>query len=261
METGMWSEVLNLFREYTGTGLIVLWFLIAEIYLFLKETKKPVRIIFIYVPVILLLFFFNPLFVELVYQAVGQETYYRILWLLPMTVVIAFSVVHLYGQLQGKKRIVFAVTAAVCVMVSGGFIYINPHFHKAENLYHVPQNVVDICDAIEVEGREVMAVFPAELVQYVRQYSPVVCMPYGREVLISGWGYRHELYFLMEAEEIDVEALVQCCREKQCVYIILPQDKKQNGSFEEYEYELFAEIDKYVIYKDSTVNLTAFMEQ
>ena len=57
---------------------------------------------------------------------------------------------------------------AVLVMLSGSFIYSNEFFNRAENLYHVPQSVVDICDAIEVEGREVMAVFPAELLQYVR---------------------------------------------------------------------------------------------
>ena len=47
-----------------GTGLIVGWFLIALIYLLLKEKRKHIRILFVYVPIILLLLFFNPLFAK-----------------------------------------------------------------------------------------------------------------------------------------------------------------------------------------------------
>lgn len=257
----MWSNVVTLFREYMGTGLIVILFLAALVYLFLKEKRKPMRIIFVYVPILLLLLFFNPLFAALVYDVAGDEIYYRILWLLPMTVVIAFTVVDIWGELQGRKKTVFALAAAGIVMVSGSFIYSNSFFSKAENLYHVPQSVVDICDVIEVEGREVKAVFPKELLQYVRQYSPVVCMPYGREVLVSRWSQGHELFDLMEQEEINAEELAAMCREYMTVYIVLPEDQKLGGRLEDYEFEWFAQMHGYVIYKDATVDLTAFMRE
>ena len=256
----MLSNVVTLFREYMGTGLIVIFFLAALIYLFLKEKRKPMRIIFLYVPTLLLLLFFNPLFATLVYQVIGDEIYYRILWLLPMTVVIAFAVVDIWGELKGKKKAVFALTAAVLVMVSGGYIYNNPHYSRAENLYHVPQSVVDICDAIEVPGREVRAVFPSEILQYVRQYSPLVCMPYGREMLVDKWAQKKDLFDLMEQEEIDVEKLVELCREVETVYIILPEDKKLIGSLEEQEFELFDQMHGYVIYKDATVDLMEILK-
>ena len=54
----MWNNVENLFREYMGTGLIVIIFCISLIYLWIKENRKYVRIMFIYVPVILLFLFF-----------------------------------------------------------------------------------------------------------------------------------------------------------------------------------------------------------
>lgn len=257
----MLSNVVNLFREYMGTGLIVSFYLGALLYLFFQEKRKPMRIMFLYVPVLLLLLFFNPLFASLVYGVVGDEIYYRILWLLPMTVTIAYAVVLLWGRLQGKKKSVFLAAAAVLVMVSGKFIYSNPYFSRAENIYHVPQSVVDICASIEVEGREVKAVFPKELLQYVRQYSAVVCMPYGREVLVDRWSQSHELYDLMEQEEINAEKLAAVCREYSVVYIILPEDKKLNGRLEDYEFEWFDKVDGYVIYKDATVDLLYFLEE
>lgn len=75
----MWNNVENLFREYMGTGLIVIIFCISLIYLWIKENRKYVRIIFIYVPVILLFLFFNPLFAVLLYDLAENEIYYRIL--------------------------------------------------------------------------------------------------------------------------------------------------------------------------------------
>lgn len=257
----MWSNVVHLFQEYMGTGLIVIWFLVSLVYLLLTEKRKHIWIIFVYVPILLLLLFFNPLFAQIFYEMAGDEIYYRILWLMPITVVTAFAVVDVWSRLQGGRKTAFGIAAAAILMVSGSYIYNNPFFHKAENLYHVPQSVVDICDAIEVEGREVKAVFPKELVQYVRQYSPVVCMPYGREALVMTWLIQGDLYDEMEAEEVNAETLVFHAREKACVYIVLPEDKKINGVMSDYDFEWFAQMHGYVIYKDSTVDLTAFLQE
>ena len=256
----MENQALNLLQEYMGTGLIVSMFLISLIYLWIVEKRKPVRILFIYVPVILLLVFFNPLFAKLVYRVADDEIYYRILWLLPMTIVTAFAIVDVFGKLEGVKKAAFGVVSALVVMMSGRFIYNNPYFERAENLYHMPQTVVDICDAIEVEGREVKAVFPLEMLQYVRQYSPVVCMPYGREILVDAWGQWNEIYDVMEAKKINVGKLVERCRRQSVVYIVLPAEKEVKGSFEDHQFEVFANIDNYVVYKDATVDLMEIFE-
>lgn len=253
----MLNEVLHLFQEYMGSGLILIWFLVAVVYLLLTEKRKHIRVMFVYVPLMLLAIFFNPLFAKIFYEFAGDEIYYRILWLIPITVVIAFAAVEVCSKLQGIKRTAFGVVAAIVIVVSGSYIYSNPYFRKAENLYHVPQSVVDICDVIEVEGREVKAVFPIELVQYVRQYSPVVCMPYGREVLVEKWSYqRHDMVSVMEAEVVDVELLTALCRENWCHYVVISEDKALNGNFEDYAFEVFTKMHGYVIYKDSTVDLT-----
>lgn len=251
----MWSEISTLFQEYMGNGLIVLWFLLSVGYLFLREKRKHIRILFLYVPLILLVLFFNPLFAEVMYRFEGLDIYYRILWLIPFTVIVAFTTIEIYGQLKGKKKKLFLVVMAGVFMASGSYIYSSPLFEKAENIYHMPQSVVDICDAIEVEGREVRAVFPAELIQYVRQYSPVVCMPYGREILVEWWGNQDALYDLMEAEEIDAGKLANQARERECHYIILAEDKNIDGNLPDYDYEVFAKVQGYVVYKDSTVEL------
>lgn len=248
------SHAITLFREYMGTGLILIWFLVSVIYLFLREEKKQIRILFVYVPVIVLVLFFNPLFARLMSTYMGDEIYYRILWLLPVTPVLAYSFVHVCVTFQGKKRLAFTLTAAFLAVVSGSFIYSNPFFARAENLYHVPERVTRICDAIEIPGREVTAVFPLDMVQYVRQYSPVVCMPYGREILVeewNEWAIQNELCDVMESDVIEAAELGRLAREQSCIYIVLPEEKKLTGSLREADYEEFFRADGYVVYKDA----------
>lgn len=251
-------EALKLFQEYMGTGLIMIWFLVSLLYLWLTEKRKHIRVMFLYVPFVLLLVFFNPLVEKVVSSMADGEIYYRILWLLPVTPVTAFGTASFCGKLSGRKKYVGITASVVIFMVSGGLIYRNPFFQRAENAYHVPQSVVDICDAIEVPGREVMAAFPGELLQYVRQYSNVVCMPYGRDIVVSKWTVQNDLYDVMEREVIDTLELTTRARGENCAYVILSEDKELVGRMEDQQFEEFARMDGYVIYKDSTVDLYYF---
>lgn len=70
-------EALKLFQEYMGTGLIMIWFLISLLYLWLTEKRKHIRVMFLYVPLVLLFVFFNPLVAKLVSGLADGEIYYR----------------------------------------------------------------------------------------------------------------------------------------------------------------------------------------
>lgn len=245
--------MLETFQKFMGTGILLIWYLAAIVFLLLKEKRKPVRVMFVYVPVILLVVFLNPLFALLFEKALGMEIYFRNIWLLPMTVTLAYSVVLGCLEFSGKRRILFASVTVVLVMVSGNLVYTNPLFSKAENVHHVPQEVVEICDMIQVEGREVKAVFPAEFLLYVRQYSPVVCMPYGRDAV---QGYFKELYALMNREEIDVEKMAELSKRDLCHYVIFSKEKTLLGNPADYDYELFGQVGNYLIYKDTTMNFS-----
>ncbi len=252
----MWNDIVTLFKDYMGTGLIVILFLVAVLYLWMNEKRKSIRILFIYVPVILLLLYFNPLFASLVYGVAGSEIYYRILWLLPMTIVIAYTAVHICGKLKGKAQVLFAVAMVFVILVSGSLVYRNPFFDEADNPYHIPEEVVQICDAIEVPGREVMAVFPKELLQYVRQYSATICMPYGREMLVDRWNDKdRSFYDAMEQEQLVIEEVLPGVNQWQCHYIILPADKPIVGEPEEYGWIWFGQIGEYAIYRNTNYQL------
>ena len=243
------------FQKYAGSGLAIGFFLLALIFLWVKEKRKPRRILFVYTPVLLLFLVFNPVFSGIFERVVGPETFFRLFWLLPYLTVLSYTAVLLTEQFQGQKKAAAAVAVIVLIAVSGKLVYSNPLYSRAENKYHVPDSVVSICDAIAVPGREVIAVFPRELLLYVRQYSPVVCMPYGREVLM---GMNNSFYDVMEAEQIDLEELLSYTRDSryQCNYIVLRRDKKILGNPTEQGLELFYETEKYLVYRDTQIELT-----
>lgn len=242
-----------IFQKFAGTGLILILFVAAVIYLLLCEKRKSRKIMLVYVPTIVLLLFFNPLFFKLFYSLVGEEIYFRIIWLLPITIVIGYAVVHIAERLQGKMRIGFCCVAILMLMLSGKLVYSSLLYSPAENEYHVPDEVVEICDLIEVEGREVMAAFPEEFLLYVRQYSTLVCMPYGRGLEL---GYYDEFSYLMLQDEIDVARMAELAKSTLCHYVIIHESKTLLGNMSDYDYEIFGEVNGYVIYRDTTMDFS-----
>ena len=55
--------------------------------------------------------------------------------------------------------------------------------------------------------------------------------------------------------------LAELAREERCAYIILPESKTLVGRLQDREYEEFARMHGYVIYKDATVDLYYFLQE
>lgn len=239
--------MIETFQKYSGNGLLICWFLVAWFYLLLCEKKKEKRVLFVYMPAVLLLLFFNPIFYKVFGNLTEEAIYFRFLWILPITIVIAYTVIKIYNILVGRKKYIFVFLSFVLIMFSGRLVYLNPLFERAENEYHVPREVIEICDIIEVEGREVLAAFPKEFVLYVRQYSATVCMPYGR----TAFSYYDPFYQAMDEEVIEVKKLAELAKQSGCHFVILDGEKELDGKMEDYSYEVYGQVDKYVIYWDT----------
>lgn len=246
----MWNEIIAFYEKYTGTGMLMVLLLAAVIYLFITEKNKAAKILFLYVPVFLLALFFNPFFAKIVYRFTGDEIYWRILWLVPVVPVLAYAAVKIIFSVSGKKRGLAGAGLVLILMVSGKLVYKNPDFVKAENVYHIPQTVVDLCEAIREEDI-VRAAFPIEHVYYVRQYTNDIYMPYGREMLRSDWEAKNSLYDLLIVPVLDVEAVTAALREWDCEYVVLSVEKELDGTFEAYDFDFFYETENYVVYRDA----------
>ena len=249
-------SALQMLQFYIGNGSLMLLFAVALVYLWAKEKNKSFKVLMIYFSAGLLALFFVPPLLFFVRKMGEGEIYYRLLWLLPIGIVIPYAVTKFAAECK-KKWLKYTVIVLVCayIAVGGNCVYHAPQFSRAQNAYQIPQEVIDICDAIVVEGREVKAVFPHELIQYVRQYSAFVVLTYGYDSIVERWGLNHPMEEEMRKEVSDASVLASLARESHTHYIVLNKNHQVKGALEEHEFEIFYSTANYVVYLDKNAYL------
>ena len=249
---GIFLESVVIFKNYMGYhdhNYLAFLFLGMLLYLWVTEKDRHRRAVFVYAPAMLLLMFLCPLFRKVFVRVMDDsETYYRLLWLLQMSLVTAYGMIRLCAR---HRRIGLAVMC-VLVVLCGDYVYDSEYIVKAENAYHLPQEAVDVVDLIEPEEGRITVLVPADLIPYVRQYSTNIELPYGREMLIARWDYYHAMYEAAErAEVIETETFVELAREYPCAYVVLKEDREITEPLTEYGYEVHGRVGEFVIYRDT----------
>ena len=249
----MQDTAFVVWQNISGSGMLAACYVCAVIFLFFYEKVTYKRILFVYLPACLIAVLLLPVTYRFVAEVIDEELYYRFFWMLPMTLVIAYTLVQLINLYRGKYPKLLLVLMVAFIVLCGDFVYDNWRYTKAENPYHVPDSVVQMCDLMHAEGREVLALFPMELMQYVRQYDSTICMPYGRDVLVEDWFVLHPLYDIMEAKVLDLDALGREAVEYGCVYVVIPKDEEKTGNITTAGYILKDTISDYQIYYNDEV--------
>ncbi len=248
---GIFLESVVVFKNYMGfheNGYLAGIYLFVLLYLWLTEKDKRRRAIFVYAPTLLLALFFCPLFRKVFVRILeDSETYYRLLWLLQMSLVSAYGLIRLCGRHRRIGLAVICIAIAAC----GNYVYDSEHITKAQNVWHLPQEAVDIVDLIEPEEGRITVLVPADLIYYIRQYSTQIELPYGREMLIARWDYHHAMYEAMEkAEVIETASFVGLTREYPCAYVVLKEDRETTEPLTDYGFTLYDQVGEYLIYQD-----------
>ncbi len=251
---GIFLESVVIFQNYMGfheNGFLAGIYLFALLYLWLTEKDKSLRAVFVYAPTVLLFLFFCPVFRKVYVAALDDsETYYRLLWLLQMSIVSAYGMM----KLCGRHRKLGLVAVCIAIIACGNYVYDSEHITKAENPYHLPQEAIDIVDLVEPAEGRITVLVPMDLIYYVRQYSTNIQLPYGREMLILRWDYFHAMYEAMEeADVIETESFVELTRTYPCQYVVLKEDRELNEPLTKHGFEEYARVGEYIIYKDTTV--------
>ena len=254
--TGM-KEIVHIILEdltsYNGKSFLFVLFFIGLVILGFLERKRSFRTVFLYLSIGLFLVFINPLYAW-IGTKVDTEIYYRVLWTLPVGIVVCYAAVKAFESVKKKwaKGIVLLLTL-ILMLVNGDCVYEKTLHVKSTNPYHIPQVVIHIGDALEMERFQPTVVMPAELLPFIKEYSGDIRMPYGRNILESAWSFSHELFDAMEAEEYDIEKIAQYAKECQCLYVLLSCAKTQNGNMEDYDYTYIDFVDGYYIYMDNAI--------
>ncbi len=237
---------------YNNNSFLLPLFLIALLFLWRTEKDRKLRVVLLYLVAMIGAIFLCPVYAW-VGMKIDADIYYRVLWSLPIGILVCYSVVKLMARFKAlaSKALVFILAVLVIVM-NGELVYTNSFHIKSVNAYHIPQQVIDVADALRLDNYKPIAVLPAELLPFFRQYTADVYTPYGRNILEPAWTFHDELYDAMEGDRnaYDVAEVARCARSHHCAFVVLSCAKQMNGSMEEQGYFLFRFVQGYFIYMD-----------
>lgn len=255
------SEVFRLYSQYTGTGIIMVLFFTALVYMALKEKDKSVRTIIIYSTItIVLLILFPPVY-YLYSRFVDEGTYWRMWWIIPTGIGMAYASTVLVEQ----HRLAGLLLTFVILLLGGEFVYVNSNgtIAPSENAYQIPQVVIDITEYVdEYEDNKIFyAAFPPELLTYVRQYDVNYQMPYGREMLDTNWGGDSSFYEAMAADPLDFSVLMEHCQHEKVRFIVVDKDKSLVENPEDFLFRKLNTFGQYDLYEYIGIDWEPYFER
>lgn len=253
----LYEFVLGDYEKYIGAGAYVTLFFLCMIYIYMTKDKN--KHMFLYYPLLMLFAFFNPLFIKVVYVRFFWGTYWRLLWLLPLTALIAYTGTQIiFKNDKLKKKLVVAV-AVILVIASGGSMIYNEHnYQKAENVMKIPDEAAVIGDLIvKYSGTWYPRVIvPNELYCYMRQYTSHLRLLYGRNIEGYMGGVDEEddagiieVHEEMSKPNVNVRKVAQVAREYDVQIIVFnTQTQTLIGDPSDYGYGLGGMVGAYAIY-------------
>lgn len=236
---------------YNSNSFLLILFLIALVFLWFVERDRRIRTVLLYLSVALIVVFLCPLYAW-IGQKIDEEIYYRVFWTLPIGLLFCYGSVCLLIRMKKTiSRVLVGILIVLVICMNGKFVYKNTIYIKATNAYHIPQIVLDVAEAIEIEKYKPNAALPAELLPFIRQYNGNILTPYGRNILVERWNFKNELYDAMEADVYHAEEIALQARKFSCAFVVLSKGKELYGSMEEQNYFLKECVnDIYDVYMD-----------
>lgn len=252
------KEALDLavewYHSYVGVGFYHVLYLICLIWIVRDPgIEKKWKYLFTGYTILFLFLYYFPVTARIIIGLIGGNVYWRMFWILPLPVFVAFIAARVVdgGKLKGWRRVLCVAAVVAVLAMSGRNIYTNGGFVAAENSQKIMEETVMVCNLLEEkrqEGEVIRAAVPNEMLYELRQYDADIYLPYGR------WDYeypdRQELMDAMNAQPVQPEILAEALRKYDCNYLVYPA---ADGLFEAMaaeDFEFLGAVGNYQVYKD-----------
>lgn len=213
---------------------------ICLIYLFFKNKMPVPRVFFIWGTLFFFFAYFCPISAKILYFCLLNNTYNRILWLIPFVPLVCYTATHMLLRLRGLKRFCLFAALLLCITVPGSYMLKESNFHKVTNPYKLPQEAIDTANWIPDGAYIVGADW---LVPYIRQYNPTITLVNTRW---KGLGIDSEL----DRPYPDLAVLGPLLQSSNCDFIAIGQDKNLTikGKWEDYGFHFYRGDNRCIIF-------------
>ena len=251
MFSGEFEFIGKTLKEVNGTGIVLLLYVLAFVYICVYEKDKEKRVFFLYTPLLILVCILNPLFVKCVKNILKVSIYWRLFWAIPIAITIGYTCTDIVSKIEKpNKKIVVFVCLLFVIIFSGKFIYTEDNYKKVANFYRLPDEEVELIQHIVIEPgdyKKVMA--PVSLNSHIRQVAPNIILAYRR--MANG---NYDKFPIASATEFgNIEYIGKYSKEEKCNYLILKKSVELTAPPENIGFYTFYETESYMVYKNPNI--------
>lgn len=259
------SFVRICFSLFQGKGLFL--YLTASCLLYLMLQKKNTeRSFWRGYGAFLLLIVYNPLIVWYPVAKFNLDSeYYRFLWLIPIPVIIAYVGTSITMNMKKTWKLGCLVGVMLVIVGCGSTIF-SRSMEKIENVYKIPDEVIEVCEIIRADSNEAEPCVAADfdLDVLMNQYAPDIRLILNyREIAkirefeaqgdIIDSAAKRLYYVLIAGEEYDYAYtegyLDYALEEGEVDYIVTERGNPARTHVDSSQCRLIAELEKYCIYR------------
>lgn len=256
-------------KNYWGSCLFLVLFMAGVIWTAIAHKKQEPRI-FLFYTVFLLLTAYNPFVVMYIIPKFGFENeYYRLFWILPVAIGVAYYSVRL-AYLFKKKiiRVILAVMMAALIVWCGSpLTSVMQELQMPQNVYKVPDDLIFACNVIheDSDSENPRVVFDMSLNTLARQYDASLHLVLNRDAVIYRAGstvagtinednkYYKRQKCIMDVTYYNMDVPIKLFRAALYLtgteYLVFPIGLPKSEFIQQAGCEPIAENDYYVIYR------------
>ena len=226
--------------------------LIVLVLILWKEKDGMRKLLLGVLPLLFLFIYWCPLTGMLFMKLLGENVYWRILWLILLAVLIPYGFCLVIGRLKGWMRQAAFLVGMAVIVLCGTPLLKSEEFQASTNDYKIPQNVVAVCDLLP---GNIHALVSNRLMPYIRLYDPSITLEFGRNALayngIENPTGNQILYAEAQKEEIDVPVLATMAKEEGCTFLVFSNGHTYSDDWEAYGYKEYGHTDEFTIFADT----------
>ncbi len=258
----MLEEIKSLFKYFNQERyLFFIMFLISIMFIFFKEKDKKKKIFFVWYSILILLVIWNPLCIWLLNKFINLGSMYRIYYMLPTLITMAYAITKFVEYFGKVTKLVFIVIFSGAIIFLGNTIFNEYNMIKVDNLYKLPDETVEIAYAIsdDKETSYKKAIVPYGMSSRIRQVRANIDMVYTRVVtalydengkqLPSDSDDASNYEPVQKLNSGDVKYIVNLCKRTNTNYVVFEKSTDLTESMETYGFKLFYETQNYDIYR------------
>lgn len=190
---------------------------------------------------LVMLIIFNPIAAVILDKCL-DSSYWRVIWLMQEVIVISYAIVIVLRRFQKVRKIALGVMIVLSIMLAGKNMYSSNELVLAENMYKIPDEMIELCQIIVDAENSPVVVAVDTIPIWLRQYDASIDMVYGR------YG-ENELRALVNDANRDYEELHDILEEKKCNLVIFRVNEISNEEIYQYGFEYIGSTEHYVLYK------------